>query len=129
MGSDYDWLNDLPVAAGPPDLRMGTRALDMAGWLAPDALADEELALRAKLFVEHPDFVHVESGHDAAIDELGSLVEIHIGDRMRHDIDDPMERLALSVQEDVLLMHRSAVAQRWVLIGGTLLFPNQWTLQ
>ena len=70
MVVDYDWLNDLPMAAGPPDLRMGTRALDVAEWLAADALVDEELALRAKLFHEHPEFVHIDDGHEAALDEL-----------------------------------------------------------
>ncbi len=129
MGLDYGWLNDLPVAAGPPDLRMGTRSLDVAGWLSADALVAEELALRAKLLEEHPEFVHIDDGHDAALDELRSLVEIHIGDRLRRDVADPLEQLALSVQEDVLLMHRPDGDTSWRLIGGTLLFPNQWTLQ
>ncbi len=132
VASEYDWLKSIPVPAGPPDLRMGTRALDVAGWLAADALVDDELALRAELLAAHRDFVHIDPGHGAALDELRSLVEIHIGNRLRRDLDDPIEQLALSVQEDVLLMDRvpdETDGGSWRLIGGTLLFANQWRLQ
>ena len=131
MSGLYDWLHDLPVAAGPPDLRMGTRSLDVTDWLAPDGLVEQELALRASLLAAHPEFVHIDDGHDAALEEVRSLVEIHIGDRLRTDVANPIEQLALSVQEDILLMHRSSAASDplWRLVGGTLLFPNQWRLQ
>ena len=125
----HDWLTELPLTAGPPDLRMGVHPLDVSRWLPVDQYTASELELRRQLFVEHHDFVHMESGYDTALEELLSLVEIHIGDRLVTD-GSPIERLALSVPDDILLMHRDndAAQGEWRLVGGALLFPNHWRL-
>ena len=72
----------------------------------------------------------MESGYDTGLEELLSLVEIHIGDRLVTD-GAPIERLALSVPDDILLMHRDGEGEsgEWRLVGGALLFPNHWRLQ
>ena len=126
----HDWLTELPLTAGPPDLRMGVHPLDVARWLPVDQCTASELELRRQLFVEHHDFVHMESGYDTGLEELLSLVEIHIGDRLVTD-GAPIERLALSVPDDILLMHRDGEGEsgEWRLVGGALLFPNHWRLQ
>lgn len=126
----HDWLTELPLTAGPPDLRMGVHPLDVSRWLPADQYTASELELRRQLIVEHHDFVHMQPGHDLALEELLSLVEIHIGDRLVTD-GSPIERLALSVPDDILLMHRSGEGEsgEWRLVGGALLFPNHWRLQ
>lgn len=125
----YDWLGELPLAAGPPDLRMGVHPLDVSDWLPADQNTAKELELRRELFVDHHDFVQMQPGHETALEELLSLVEIHIGDRLVSD-GSPIERLALSVPDDILLMHRAPEADPgdWRLVGGALLFPNHWRL-
>lgn len=122
-----DWLNDLPLTPGPPDLRMGTRALDIAEWLPVDALTPSELKLRREILAEHGTSVaRMVPGHERGIEELLSLVEIHLGDRLDRSSGSPMEQLAVSVPDDVLVMWRDE--KNWRLVGGALLFPNHWTL-
>ena len=125
----FDWLDDLPLVASSPDLRMGIRPLDISGWLPVDELTELELGRRRRVFMEHPEFVQMQPGHETALEELLSLVGIHIGDRLVSD-GSPMERLALSVPDDIVLMHKAADAEPgdWRLVGGAVLFPNQWTL-
>lgn len=123
----FDWLNDLPLAPGPPDLRMGTRALDIADWLPVDDLTPGELVLRRELLAEHGSAVaRMVPGHERGVEELLSLVEIHLGGRLDRTVGTPMEQLAVSIPDDVLVLWRDE--KSWRLVGGALLFPNQWTL-
>lgn len=108
---------------------MGVHPLDVSDWLPVDDFTHRELELRRQLIVDHHDFVHMEPGHESGLEELLSLVEIHIGDRLVAD-GSPIERLALSVPDDILLMHRAPDSGPgdWRLVGGALLFPNHWRL-
>ena len=122
-----DWLHDIPLAPGPPDLRMGTRSLDIAQWLPVDEKTPSELQLRRELLREHGSSVaRMVPGHDKGLEELLSLVEIHLGGRLDRTAGTPMEQLAVSVPDDVLVMWRDD--KHWRLVGGALLFPNHWTL-
>ena len=122
-----DWLSEIPLAPGSPDLRMGTHVLDLGTWLPIDSKTPAERALRRELLAEHGnDVARIVPGHDKALDELLSLVEIHVGTQLDRNSGSPLELLAVSVPDDVLLLWRDEKA--WRLIGGTLLFPNQWTL-
>ena len=106
---------------------MGTRALDVTRWLPTDDQTAAEIELRREILATHgADVVRVIPGHETAITELTSLVEIHLRRRF-HESDVPaMEQLALVTAEDMLLMWRDD--SHWRLVGGTLLFPNQWSL-
>lgn len=122
-----DWLHDLPLAPGPPDLRMGTRSLDVTDWLPIDDKTTAEIELRRELLAEHgPDVARIVPGHDMALTELTSLIEIHLQRKLEPSVGSPIEQLAVATAEDLLLMWRDE--KHWRLIGGTLLFPNQWTL-
>ena len=106
---------------------MGTRALDVAQWLPVDGNTVRELELRRQLLAEHgPAFVRMLPGHEVGLEELLSLVQIHIGDQLDGAAGEPIEQLAVSVPDDILVMWRDE--RSWRLVGGALLFPNQWTL-
>lgn len=121
-----DWLDDLPFEPGPPDLRMGTRSLDISTWLPTDSKTEAELQLRRELLAQHEGLVRLVPGHDDAVSELMSVAGIHLGRAFPPTSRPPLEQLALAVPEDVLLLWRDH--EHWRLIGGALLFPNQWTL-
>lgn len=121
-----DWLDDLPLVPGPPDLRMGTRSLDIHHWMPVDDKTTEELALRRALLAEHDGLVRLVPGHEDGVEELMSLAGIHLGRAFEPSMSPPLEQLAVSVPDDVLLLWRDHAS--WRLVGGALLFPNQWTL-
>ncbi len=122
-----DWLHDLPLAPGSPDLRMGTRALDVTQWLPVDDKTPAEIELRKQLLAEHgSDVARIVPGHETGLTELTSLIEIHLQRRLDPEVGAPVDQLAVATAEDMLVMWRDE--KHWRLIGGTLLFPNQWNL-
>ena len=124
----FDWLADIGLATGPPDLRMGTRALDTAQWLRPDSFTADELVLRSDLLQEHTGLIQVGPNARDAVEELYEFVETHL-DRELGAGRDPFEQLstlACSVPDDFLIMGRHD--DFWRLIGGCLVFPNHWTI-
>ncbi len=129
--SNYDWLGELPLPPGSPDLRMGTRGIDEADWLPTDHKTEEELVRRSRLLVEHPQFAQMLPGHEQPLAELLSLVEHDRGSELRigpvvPEVRSELSNLAVTVPEDVLLMVRNDA--HWFLAGGVLLFPDQWKL-
>lgn len=117
-----DWLDELPLSAGPPDLRMGLRALDINHWLPVDSKTPEELELRGRLIDEHDGLVRLVPGHDDAVEELLSLAEIQLGRNIERTVDTALEQLARVIPDDVLLMWRDDT--HWRLIGGFLVFSQ-----
>ena len=77
--ADLGWLDELDrlsVHSGEPHQRMGTRAIDEAGWLVVDDLREEELALRRRLWCEATDeVVTILPGSDAACLEAAGAVD------------------------------------------------------
>ncbi len=131
VDSRYDWLDELPLAPGEPFLRMATRGIDASEWLLTDTETRSELQLRQELLRMHPDFVQIEHGYDDALDELISAVEAHrdaplTAGPVVEGVRPELAALAVSIQEDVQLLVRTD--QHWRLIGGVLLFPDQWRL-
>ena len=122
-----DWLDELPLVPGPPDLRMGTHNLDIRKWFPVDSHTETELQLRRQLLAEHDGLVRLLPGHDEAVAELMSLAGIHLGRAFAPTSRPALEQLAISVPDDVLLMWRDD--EHWRLVGGAVLFPNQWTLE
>lgn len=124
---DADWLHELPLAPGPPDLRLGMRSLDVTRWLPVDSKTPAEIELRRSILAEHGLSVsRVVPGHEQALLELTSLIEIHLRHRLDESAESTMDQLAVATAEDILLMWRDE--DHWRLVGGTLLFPNQWKL-
>lgn len=125
-----DWLDSLELPPGPPHLRMGLRTLPIDQWLPTDDHTPAELARKAELLEHHDDLVLLDDGWDHAIDELVGLMEISLGRRIdRRKAQSARELLdaaGRAVPEDLLLMARDDEA--WRLIGGSLVFPNQWRL-
>jgi hypothetical protein len=107
------WLDELPLAPGPPWHAMGTRALDEPAWPAPDPA---ELRYRAELLRDHHDVVAAaRPGSEAAATEAAALVGT-----------DDLESAAVRVAEDLcVLVHRDG---RWCLDAGVVCFPSMWRL-
>ena len=78
MNDRFAWLEALPFAGGPPDLRIGTHALDISDWLPQDAQTAAELRLRVQLLDQHRDFVQMNAGYETALEELLSLRYISV---------------------------------------------------
>ncbi|NNE75354.1 MAG: DUF3445 domain-containing protein [Acidimicrobiales bacterium] len=123
----YEWLDELPLQPGPPDLRMGLRNADLDQWLLFDDRSRAELALKADLLEHHDDVVLLQPGHEAAAGELLAEVERFVG-APASGSDGPaaLRASALLATEDQCLMADSG--DGWRLVGGSLLFGNQWTL-
>lgn len=119
------WLADIPLSPGPPDLAIGVRRVDPADWLPIDELAGAELAHKAHLLGRETGLVQRLAGHEAAERELYQLVCVARGVAPRDDVD-PLEAASMLVVEDLCLMARTEGA--WHLVAGSLVFPNQWTL-
>lgn len=126
-GVSFVWLDELPLVPGPPDLRMGLRALDRSAWLLNDGLTEDELILKAELLDDHDDLVLLADGHEAAAAELLAHIEGHLG-LPPSGLSGlaALDRASRLVPEDQCLMAR--VDGVWRLVGGSLVFPNQWRL-
>lgn len=122
----FDWLAELPLPVGPPDMHMGLRVLSPDQWLPTDALTPVELRWKAELLDAHSGLVMLDAGWEHAVDELLSLMERHLGTRLDRGRRTPLEAAARAVPDDLLLMANEG--DGWRLIGGALVFPNQWTL-
>ena len=123
----FDWLEELPLPIGRPDLQMGLRATTLDRWLPVDSLTPVELRHRARLLDTHTGLVMVDAGWDAAVDELLVMMERHLG-RGIGSVDGRggLDAAARAVPDDILLMADDG--DGWRLVGGALVFPNQWTL-
>jgi len=118
----YDWLNGLAVVLGPRHLRMGVRVVGDEPWLAPDHLTGRELELKEHLLAQHDGLVRIDDGFDDAVGELLQAIGVDaIGSTIQR-----VETACRAVVEDVLIMSRDETA--WKLVGGWLVFPNQWTI-
>ncbi|MCU1484242.1 MAG: hypothetical protein JWN67_988 [Actinomycetia bacterium] len=110
------WLDELPLAPGPPWHAMGTRALEERDWLVVDGDRDEQLAYKRDLLAAHHDVVAVaRPGSEAAASEAAALVGAP-----------DLEAAALRVQEDLCVLVRRD--DRWCLDAGVVCFPSMWRL-
>ncbi len=137
-----------PYDGSSPLFRIGTRPLDPADWLAPDAAMAGQLAQKARLFAERRDavFAATPESHPAQAELLALLVN-HLPERFpdlwRHskagmlvvatgdtvDLDsgqNPLLTAARLVQDDLLLLQRDNAG--WRLVAGCLCFPSSWVL-
>ena len=104
---------------------MGTRALTRQAWLPFDLHTAAELSLKAELLDLHNDLVLLADGQDHAVAELLALMEVHLGSSIDRRGRAPLDAAGRAVPDDLLLLDRS---DHWRLVGGSLVFPNQWQL-
>lgn len=127
-----DWLDELPLAAGPPWLAMSTRNLDLADWLLVDDDRERDLVQKAELLAErHAEvFAAVDSPAvaDASREVLG-LVRDAMGGRHRPPMPPNLHALDEAgrlVQEDLcLIVERDGGPH---LDAASLCFPSYWRL-
>jgi hypothetical protein len=124
-----DWLDELSLEPGPPWLSMGTRHLDLAGWLLPDEDRERDLVRKAVLLEER----HAEVF--AALDtpavgvaslEVLELVLAATGQETVSSDLHPLDAAGRLVQEDLcVLVRRDGAAH---LDAASLCFPSYWRL-
>lgn len=145
------WLDELPLDAGPPHVRIGTRRVGEAAWLTPDEDAGEQLQAKQVLLAERPDDV-VAVAHDADTGHgQRETLDLVSSWQRTHGHGDPMVRSAAPrmadrsagatpdwsnardlvaaaclVQEDLCLMTVGAGPPR--LTAAVVCFPSYWRL-
>lgn len=127
-------LTAVPVAVfhdGPFRWRTATRRTDEDEWLQfdPADLADDLAQKRQILEDERADAFVAEPGSEAASSEVAALVDRSLAHRSLPPvaIDDrhPLERAALSVHEDLIVLERRSAG--WVMTAGVVCFPTRWS--
>ncbi len=144
----YGAMTPLPYDLSARLFQIGTRPLDPADWLAPDAAMTAQLAEKQRLWQTHSGAVFAETPHSRpAQTELLALLanylperfpalwqrengDIHVlptGERIALGGDaSPLLTAARLVQDDLLLLERDA--DGWRLTAGALFFPSSWLL-
>lgn len=130
-----------PYDGSSPLFRIGTRPLDPAQWLEPDAQVAAQLAEKARLFRERRDdvFREEETSRPAQAELLQLLRDYlptqfpelwcHRTSLMPGDSagdESPLLTAARLVQDDLLILERAATG--WRLTAGSLCFPSSWVL-
>ena len=142
-----EWLDDLPLKAGPPWLSMGLHPLDLANWLVFDADAPAQLALKRQLLADRPEEVFgARPGAEEAGQEVLELIQAWLaahahatsgatvppeapigpGDGTDSALGHPLDRAGRLVQEDLCLL--LATDGRYRLEAASLCFPSHWRL-
>lgn len=111
--------------------RLATRRADEAEWLQFDTTdLTADLAEKTRILqTERSDAFVAEPGSDEAARELVALVDQALAAEglppVAADDRHPLERAAMSVHEDlVLLEHQS---EGWVMVAGAVCFPTRWS--
>jgi hypothetical protein len=137
-----------PYDGSAPLFRIGTKPLDPANWLEPDASMAAQLREKARLLNDRQDevFAELPESLPAQAELLTLLVEHlprHFPDLWQHRIaemlevptgktiafggaDSPLLTAARLVQDDLLLLQRDDAG--WRLVAGSLCFPSSWVL-
>lgn len=141
-------MTPLPYDLAARLFQIGTRPIDPADWLEPDAAMAGQLAEKARLRHLHPEAIFAEApeSRPAQAEVLSLLAQylperfpqlwrregraIHIipsGEAIDLDgADSPLRVAARLIQDDLLLLERGDEA--WRLTAGALAFPSSWRL-
>jgi hypothetical protein len=132
----------LPFVEGRSDAdfrwRLGVRPLDLADWIEWGPDADDLIALKVILNVEHPDTVFavldgIEAESRCVADALVEHLAAYHPDRPRR-LDPnlhPLDAAARLVPEDLVMMveRPGPDGPQLVFGGGSVCFPNRWDLR
>lgn len=135
----------LPFLEGRSDAdfrwRLGVRPLDLVDWTEWGPDADDLIASKVRLNVEHPDTVFaaldgidgIEAESRCVADALVEHLATHHPDRPRR-LDPnlhPLDAAARLVPEDLVLMveRPGPDGPQLVFGGGSVCFPNRWDLR
>lgn len=136
-----------PYASGKPPFSIGLSPLDLANWIEVDDLLTEQLALKQSILAN--EFSSAFAALEESASGQGEVLELlaaHLPQRFRDiyrreadamhivptnrrvalDGEPPLLIASRLVQEDLLLMQRSAAG--WRLVAGSLCFPSSWRL-
>ena len=122
------WLDELSLDPGPPWLTMGTRGLDEAAWLAPDADHQRDLAWKLELLATRHDEVFAALASPAVDAASTEVLELVVGatGRAPDPALHPLDAAGRLVQEDLcLLVEREGGPH---LDAASLCFPSYWRL-
>ncbi len=123
------WLDELPLAPGPPWLAMATRGLDTAEWLVADDDRDRDLVRKQVLLAERHDEVFAaldtEAVNAASIEVLDLVLEATGAPSVPTDLH-PLDAAGRLVQEDLCLMVLRDGSPH--LDAASLCFPSYWRL-
>jgi len=123
------WLDELALGPGPPWLAMGTRSLDLEGWLIADEEREADLATKAALLDARHDDVFRAIDTEAvatASAEVLALVAAATGGAPCGPGLHPLDAAGRLVQEDLCLLIRRDGA--WHLDAASVCFPSYWRL-
>lgn len=123
------WLDELPIAPGPPWLSMVTRSLDLGDWLVSDDDRDRDLVRKAVLLTDrHAEvFAAIDSpAVGAASLEVLELVLAATGTAHVPPDLHPLDAAGRLLQEDLCLMVLRDGAPH--LDAASLCFPSYWRL-
>ena len=138
-----------PFDGSEPAFKIGLRPFDPSIWLEPDHCLADHLDIKRKLIDEIPDkvFLAEEDTLSAQFEVLDLIIaqldqyhaDTHIvGDsrasvnNSEHRIEitkadpNPLQTASLMLQEDLVIMRKSAAG--WRLVAGSVCFPSSWSL-
>lgn len=122
------WLDELQLVPGPPWLGMGTRGLELSGWLLPDEDIQRDLELKAELLANRHDEVFAALATaevDDASAEVLDLVVAATGATPEPGVH-PLDAAGRLVQEDLCLLVEHDGS--FHLDAASLCFPSYWRL-
>ncbi|WP_297110410.1 DUF3445 domain-containing protein [uncultured Devosia sp.] len=137
-----------PYDGSSPLFRIGTKPLDPANWLQPDAAMASQLAEKARLIARRPGdvFAELPESRPAQAELLAELIKHlpnHFPELWRHSsagmrvvpigetvpldgVGSPLLTASRLVQDDLLILQRAP--EGWRLTAGSLSFPSSWVL-
>jgi len=123
------WLDELPLAPGPPWLSMATRSLRASDWLLPDDDRERDLVRKAVLLEQRHGEVFAALDTPAvgaaSLEVLDLVLEATGPPAMAGDLH-PLDAAGRLVQEDLCLLVRRDGAPH--LDAASLCFPSYWRL-
>jgi hypothetical protein len=111
--------------------RLGTRSLDLAQWLTPDAETAPTIEMKRRLIENRRDeVVALYEGGAAAAQEAAELVAQWTGVALRHSGIDALVDAALMVADDLTVLEPRSTSggEELLFVAGVACSPSRWKL-